>query len=270
MNIRSLRTMAVAGLMAMGASSSKVAAQSAAQTVKAAQEVVTKDTIKNVSGNVRDAKTILLKKYHGHFDGSVKNGKIADGSLEYAEKGKTVLPTTKGGIDIKGDAGYVWGSDLVNNGGFRLQGTAQTGNNIFGVSGLVAHKDPKTDFVAKANYTRLFPLSEDFALTGKAEVEGVINRVRGGDSFGQAWPQALVGAKYEHKFDNGVKVAAKGEAGAAFKITEKEHSYHDIPGAKFVVNGEAEVGLHRTSLFVSGGKDAVYGNNIGAGVRVDF
>ena len=270
MNIKSIGKFAVASLMAI-TPATKVAAQSAAETTKAAQEIVTKDTIKTVQGNVRDAKTILLKKYHGHFDGNVKAGKIADGKLDYAEKGKTILPPEKSGkIDIKADAGYVFGDNLVNNGGFRIQGSAQTGNNLFGVSGLVAHKDPCTDFVAKANYTRLFPVSRDVAITAKAEAEGVINRVRGGDSYGQAWPQALVGAKYEHKFPSGMKFAARGEAGAGFKITEKEHSFHDIPNAKFVANAEAELGLNRTSVFVSGGKDAVYGNNVGAGVRVQF
>ena len=67
-----------------------------------------------------------------------------------------------------------------------------------------------------------------------------------------------------------MKLAAKGEAGAAFKITEKEHTFHDIPNTKFVANAEAELGLKRTSVFVSGGKDAVYGNTVGAGVRVNF
>lgn len=270
MNIRSIRTMAVAGMMALGASSSKAVAQSAQGIEKAAQEIVTKDTIKTVKGDVRDARTILLKKYHGHFDGSVKSGKVADGRLKYTEKGKTILPPAKNnGIAISADAGYVNGKDLVN-GGIRVHGSAQTGNNVFDVTGVWAQKEPMTDWVAKGSYTRLFPVNNEFAVTAKAEAEGVIHRVKGGDSFGEAWPQALVGGQYTHKFDNGMRLSAKAEAGAAFKITEKEHTFHDIPGAKFVANGEIEAGLNRTSVFVSGGRDAVMGNNVGAGVRVNF
>ncbi len=269
MNIRSIRTLVAAGMMAIAAPSTKAVAQSAKTIEKAAQEIVTKDTIKTVKGDVKDARTVLLKKYHGHFDGNVKSGKIADGKLTYTEKGKTILPEKSGKVAISADAGYVNGKDLAN-GGIRVHGSAQTGNNVFDVTGVWAQKEPKTDWVAKASYTRLFPINQDFALTAKGEAEGVIHRVKGGDSFGEAWPQALVGGQYTHKFDNGMRVAAKAEAGAAFKITEKEHTFHDISSTKFVANAEVEAGMNRTSVFVSGGNDAVMGANVGAGVRVKF
>ena len=268
MNVRTIKTLAAASMMAFGVST-KAVAQSAKTIQKAAQEIVTKDTIKTVKGDVRDARTVLLKKYHGHFDGNVKSGKIADGKLVYTEKGKTILPESKNKVDIYADAGYVNGKDLVN-GGIRLHGSAQTGNNLFDVTGVYAMKEPATDFVAKTSYTRLFPLNSEFALTGKAEAEGVIHRVKGSDSWGAAYGSVQGGVKYAHKFDNGMKVAAKAEAGPAIGFTEKEDVAHAFKKTQFVANAELEAGLNRTSVFVSGGKDAVYGNNIGAGVRVQF
>ena len=270
MNVRNfVKTAAVA--LPMAFAPMKGAAQSAAKVAENAQRIVAEDTIKaaNTSG-LQDARTVVLKKWNGHFDGSVKNGRIGDGNLVYNEKAKTLLPEKKGKVDINIDANYIHGDELVNNGGFGLHGSAQAGNNLYDVAGLVAHKDPLTDFVAKASYTRLFPLGSGFAATAKGEAEGVIHRVKTGDSWGAAYGSVKAGAKYEHKFDNGMRVAAKAEAGPAFGFTEKEDRFHDFQKVRFVADGELEAGMNKVSLFVKGGKDAVCGNNIGGGIRVNL
>lgn len=279
MNIRSLKTMAVAGLMAFSAGTAKVAAQTAQGTLNKASEIVVKDSSKVASDSlaamkegVRDARTILLKKYSGHFQGSVKQGRIADGSLEYAEKGKTILAPSKNAnkINFAVDGGVTTGSEMCNQVGYKFHGSAQKHNTKFDVTGIYAGKEPKSDFIAKASATQFFPLNKDVSLLAKGEVEGAIRRVRGGDSFGEAWPQLLGGAKYEHKFDNGMRVAVQGEAGVAAKITEKEHTFHDIPSAKFVYNAEGEFGVNQVSGFVGATKDAATGNGVYGGVRFRF
>ncbi len=270
MNIRSLRTMAVAGLMAFSAGATKVAAQNAQTTLDKASTIVAKDTAKVVKDGVQDARTVLLKKYSGHFQGSVKQGRIADGNLEYAEKGKTILEPKPNKINFALDAGVTTGDELCNNVGLRFHGSAKKHNTKFDVTGIYAGKEPKSDFIAKASATQYFPLNKDFSLLAKGEAEGVIRRVRGGDSFGEAWPQVLGGARYEHKFDNGMKVAVQGEAGPAFKITEKEHTFHDIPKAKFVYNAEGEFGINQVSGFVGATKDAAAGQGVYGGVRFKF
>lgn len=279
MNIRSLRTMAVAGLMAFSAGATKVAAQTAQGTLNKASEIVVKDSAKVAKDSlgfakegVQDARTILLKKYSGHFQGSVKQGRIADGNLEYAEKGKTILAPSKNAnkINFAFDAGVTTGSEMCNEVGYRFHGAAKKHNTQFDVTGIYSGKEPKSDFIAKASATQYFPLNKDISLLAKGEAEGVIRRVRGGDSFGEAWPQVLAGARYEHKFDNGMRVALQGEAGGAVKITEKEHTFHDIPSAKFVYNAEGEFGINQVSGFVGATKDAAAGNGVYGGVRVRF
>lgn len=270
MNVRSMiaSTFAAAAMM--------VPAKSGAQANKvlnAAQNVVVADTVKAAKAGAQDAKTVLLKKYNGHFYGNVKNGKIAEGNLQYTEAGKTMFPegaekAKAEGIGITIDAGVVSGKDMVNT-GYRVQGAAQKGKDLFEVSGTYAMNEPQTDFIANASYTRLFPVNKDVSLTAKAGVEGAIKRYTGQDNWGLAWPQVLGGAKFQHNF-NGIKVGAKAEAGVGASIVEKEHINHDVAKAAFLANGEIEAGINNVSAFISGGKDAIMGANIGGGLRINL
>lgn len=275
-----LKTLALATMMAVGGG--KAAAQNATHIAESAKTVVVEDTAKAVKNGVRDARTVLLKRYNGSFKGKVTEGGVV-GDLTYNERGKvvpaSVLDQGKKGVDIAIGADYVYGNDLVNHNGFGLTGTAEYATNRFGVSGLVSHKDPRTDFVADINYTKLFPVNSNFAFTAKAEAEGVIHRESGNtvkgakkriDNFGVLYPQVKGGAEYKQDLGHNVSMTVKGEGGVAATIVRKEDTPHGLKGVGFVGGGEVAFRSGNFTAFVGGGKDAVYGGNLQTGVRVNL
>lgn len=264
-----LKAAAVALPLALG--STKAAAQSTEGIVKNAQKVITTDTLKTMDQKAADARAYVIKKYSGHYSGSVKNGKIDNGTLEYSEKGKSVPAASASNPEtsIYIEGSYVSGSKLPSA-GYRVAGGVEKGENAFDVAGVFSKGDGKTDVIGDVAYTRSFPLTEELDATGKIGVEGVMHKINGGDSYGSLYPQIKAGLKYNHKFDNDAFINVKGEVGGAAAVNFKSETLKTAESGKFVANAELEAGYKNVSAFVNGGKDAAMGNNIGGGARVKF
>lgn len=275
MNVRqTLRAMAVAIPMAL-VPSSKVAAQSA-NVVKAAENVVAADTVRALDAKAAEGRTLLLKSYKGHFKGNVAQGRIADGSLDYAEKGRTVPMSdfaTSDKTKLTFDASVISGRDLVGP-GFRMHAGAERSNNIVDVTGMYSTKSGtgRSTMMVDGSYTRAFPLGSGFDALGTVGTRYTVQReaFAGGDHHGVFSPELLGGIRYQHKFNNGVRVGAKGQVGGAHNILVKAEKYHPQTKTVVIANGEAEVGYKNVSLFANGGKDATAGGFVGGGARVTF
>ena len=86
MNMKTIKALAIA--LPMSLCAGKAGAQSS-NILKAAERIVTtdstvvaKDTLKALDAKAADARTYVMKKYNGHFNGNVRGGRIADGTLE--------------------------------------------------------------------------------------------------------------------------------------------------------------------------------------------
>jgi len=272
MSIRTyLKAAAVALPLAFGGV--KATAQSAQGVLKSAEKVVTTDTLKTMDQKAVDARTLLLKRYKGHFQGDVKNGRISNGSLDYKEAGKTVpaasVVNANSSAVVTAEGSYVHGSKLAGA-GYRLRGAVEKNHDTFDATAIFAKGNKKSDMVGDFSYTRNFPLTNGLNATGKLGAEGVAHKVNGGDSYGTMAPHLTAGLKYQHAFDNGVKLGAKGEVGGAMPFNFKSETLKKVESPKFVANAEVEAGYKNVSAFVNGGKDAILGNNIGGGVRINF
>ncbi|MCM1266192.1 MAG: hypothetical protein NC200_08345 [Candidatus Gastranaerophilales bacterium] len=270
MNIKNtLRAAAIAIPMMLGGG--KAAAQ-APTIVKAAEKVVAADTLKAMEQKSADVPTLMIKRYKGHFQGSVKGGKIADGTLNYKESGETVpvanILNPKSSVAIDGT--FVSGSKLPGV-GYQLGGTFEKGNNAFSARGVYSQGHAEKNIIGDMSYTRSFPLTHDISATGKVGVEGgIIKNPANHDSFGQLNPHISAGAKYSHTFEGGAKIGAKAEVGGALPLNYRTHTRKAVQSPTVIANGEIEAGYKNISGFVTGGRDAMMGNNIGAGVRVKF
>ena len=162
MNIRnSIKAAAIA--LPMAIAPMKGAAQSAAHVADNAQRIVVADTAKAVKAGVQDARTVVLKRWDGHFDGSVVNGRIGNGKLLYNEKARTVLAETapeKTVFDINGQ--FLHANGLPSN-AYRLEGTATKGHNEYGVATQYASGHGKSNFGGGISYARNFPLLDNHA-----------------------------------------------------------------------------------------------------------
>ena len=260
-----LKAAAVALPLALGGG--KAAAQSQ-NVIKAAEKIVATDTLRTM-GN--DAKTLIIKSYKGTFNGNVVNGKIGNGTLSYMEKGRTVpvasLTNPKASLGI--DGSFVHSQNLPGI-GYKLRGTAEKGADAFDAVGIYSTAKGNHSIIGDVAYTRSFPLSRDFAATGKVGVEGAVHKVVRGDSYGQLNPHISAGAKFKHNFNNGVTVGAKAEVGGAMPFNFKTHTRKSVENVKVIANGEVEAGYKNITGFVEGGRDAVMGNNIGGGVRIKW
>lgn len=270
MSIRTyLKAAAVALPLAFGGV--KAAAQSPTRVLKAAEKVVSTDTLKTMENKAADARTLVIKKFKGQYQGSVKSGKLADGNLSYEEKGRTVpvasILNQKSSLSV--DGSYVSGSKLPSA-GYRLAGNAQKGNDAFSAAGVVSKDSKQTDVIGDVAYTRVFPLSQDLSATGSIGVEGAMHKVKDADSYGSLYPRLTAGLKYRHNFDNGAFVGVKGEVGGAPEINFKSETLKTFNGGKFIADGEVEAGYKHISGFVAGGQDAAMGSNIRGGVRIHF
>lgn len=275
MSIKTYLKAAAVALPLMFSGASKATAQSAQGMVKSAEKVITAgDTLKAMDQKAADARTLLLKRYKGHFQGSVKNGRIANGTLNYQEKGHTIpvatLATNKNAsTTLAVDGSYV-GAKNLPSAGYKLTGSAEKGHDAFEASALYAGAKGKHDVIGNVSYTRSFPLAQDLSATGKASVEGAAHKITNGDSYGTIAPQLAAGLKYQHAFENGAKVGVKGELGGAQPFNFKSETLKSVGKTQFVANAEVEAGYKNVSAFVNGGKDAIMGNNIGGGVRIKF
>lgn len=270
MNIRNtLKAAAIALPMMFGAG--KAAAQ-APTIVKAAEKIVAADTLKAMEQKSADVPTLLIKRYKGHFQGSVKSGRIADGTLNYKEAGETVpvanILNPKSSVAI--DGSFVNGNKLPGT-GYRLNGTFEKGNNAFSATGVYSQGHNEKQVIGDMAYTRTFPLTRDLGATGKVGVEGaLIKNPANHDSYGTVNPHISAGMKYAHEFDGGARIGAKAEVGGALPLNYKTHTRKSVQSPTVIANGEIEAGYKNITGFVTGGRDAVMGNNIGAGVRVKF
>ena len=271
--VRGLKTLAVALPLSMMAG--KASAQ-ASNIVKSAEKIVVGDTAKAAKSTLdtmaSDAKTYVFKKYNGHFKGNVKGGKIADGTLEYAEAGKTMpLPVKKKGADIS-IGGGVFGSQYGPSIGYRLDGAVEKSNNLYEARAMYSSKGKESFMSTGAFYSKLFPVSKDVDLALKGGADCTVKRLVGTDHYGILTPQATAGVRFHHKFANGGRIGAKAEAGAAYKTYFKDDVKNVEPGKqfKFGCNGEIEGGGENVTAFANGGIDPIFGANAGGGVRVKF
>lgn len=270
MNIRqSLKAAAIAIPMMFGAG--KAAAQ-APEIVKAAEKIVTVDTLKAMEQKAADVPTLMIKRYKGHFQGSVKGGRIADGTLNYKEVGETVpvanILNPKSSVAI--DGSFISGHEL-SGAGYQLRGTFEKGNDAFTARGIYSQGKVEKDVIGDIAYTRSFPLTRDLSATGKVGVEGgLIKNPANHDSYGTLNPHISAGLKYSHNFEGGARIGAKAEVGGAEPLNFKTHTRKSAGDPVVIANGEVEAGYKNISGFVTGGKDAIMGANVGAGVRVTF
>lgn len=276
MSIKTYLKAAAVALPLMFSGASKATAQSAQGVMKSAEKVITaSDTLKAMDQKAADARTLLLKRYKGHFQGSVKDGKIANGTLNYQEKGHSVPVASlvsnnkTANTTLAVDGSFINAKNLPST-GYKLSGSAEKGNDAFDASAILARGNGQHAILGNVAYTRSFPLAKDLNATGKASVEGVARKINGGDSYGTVAPQLATGLKYQHTFEGGARVGVKGEVGGALPFNVKSETLKSVDRAQFVANAEVEAGYKNVSAFVNGGKDAIMGNNIGGGVRIRF
>jgi hypothetical protein len=272
MNIKSYLKAAVVALpLAIGGG--KAAAQTPKQVAKLTERVVAADTLKAMEQKSNDVPTVLLKKYKGHYSGSIENGKIGNGTLTYKERGENVpvhnILTPASSVKI--DGSFVSAKNLPGT-GYRLNATFQKADDAFSATGIYSHGGKERDIIGDLSYTRMFPLSKDFSAKGGVGVEGtLVHHPKNNDSYGQILPHISTGVDYAHTFDSGVKVGAKTEIGGALPMNYKRNkSVSTVQSPKVTANAEVEAGYKNITGFVAGGKDAAMGANIGGGVRVNF
>ncbi|MCD8377850.1 MAG: hypothetical protein LUB59_03585 [Candidatus Gastranaerophilales bacterium] len=267
MSIRTyLKAAAIALPLAFGGG--KAAAQSQ-NIVKAAERIVAADTLKAMDNKAADAKTLLLKRYKGQYKGTVVNGKVGSGNLNYKEAGETVpvASIVNNNSKVTVDGGVYSAKDMPSA-VYKISGTFTKGNNEVAASSAYSHKTGNTHFIEDVSYARKFPLTRDLAATGRVGAVGEVAKVNG-DKMGQANPYIKAGLQYNHKFMGGAKVGAKAEVGGAAIIKHNDNTTK-VKSGKAIFNAEAEAGYKNVSAFVSGGRDAVMGNNVGGGVRFTF
>lgn len=270
MNIgRTLKTLAVA--LPLSVAAPKAAAQ-ATQITEGAQKVITttaKDTLKAMT---QDARTVSLKQYNGHYRGSVVNGKIGNGNLQYAEKGKTVLyeaPGTKPNLSF--DAAFIT-ADKLPAPGFKIHGAMEKGKDGVDVAFAYASKNGYSDMIANASYTRNFPLGSGFTAYGKGGVNNIIRReaVPGGDHHGIVTPNLNAGLKFDHKFSNKVTLGATAEVGGGPAFYLKTDAGKTQVKRNVMYNAEVRAGFDKVEVFGQGGRDDILGNQFSVGARAKF
>lgn len=259
-------------------------AKASAQTVaKEVRTVPAGETLKVMEQKTSDVKRIV-RNYKSRYTASIKNDSIVSSNVSYEETGKALSSDT---VVVKtisdcsktkytAGAGVVSGKNLPAE-GFKLEGKAERNQDAFNVSGIVSKKTfgPKKQeihVVGDIAYTRSFPIKsvDGLSATGKVGVEGAMIKKDGHDSYGAIYPELRAGMKFNKGFDNNVKIGARVDAGVAQPVYFRTQSIHPSKSIKPVVNVEAEAGYKNVSAFVSGGKDAHMGTNIGGGIRYTF
>ena len=274
MNVRqTLKAMAVALPLAL-TPASKATAQ-AANIVKNAEKIVVTDTLKAMENKAVDSRTLLLKKYNGHFNGNVVNGKIGNGKLDYAEKGRLVPASEYADkankTSLNFDATFIKADNLPAP-GFKIHGGLQKGKDGADVTFGYASKNGYSDMIANASYTRNFPLGSGFTAYGKAGANTIIRReaVKGGDHHGIFTPNLNAGMKYDHKFPSKVTVGATAEVGGGPAFYLKTDAGKTQVKRNVMYNAEARVGYKDVEVFGQAGRDDILGNQFGVGTRVKF
>ena len=278
MNVRNLfRTAMVAAPMAI--MPMKGAAQSAAHVAENAQKIVVADTIKAAKTTVQDARTVVLKKWDGHFDGNVVDGKIGNGKLNYNEKAKTVLAETapaKTTYDISGQ--FVHANGMPGNSAYRLDGVTRRGNNEYSVQALYGSGNGKSNFGGGIGYTRDFPLLDNhngskLEAYGKLSAVADIRRDRVTkpvDHLGIAHTTLVGGIKGNAKVGD-FNLGADAYIGGGESIRIKANSDKKDTYSHFAWGAKIKAGFKNVYAFVTGGKaPETNGGFVGAGAGVKF
>ena len=236
MNVRqTLKAMAVALPLAL-TPASKATAQ-AANIVKNAEKIVVTDTLKAMENKAVDSRTLLLKKYNGHFNGNVVNGKIGNGKLDYAEKGRLVPASEYADkankTSLNFDATFIKADNLPAP-GFKIHGGLQKGKD--GGANTIIRREA----------------------------------VKGGDHHGIFTPNLNAGMKYDHKFPSKVTVGATAEVGGGPAFYLKTDAGKTQVKRNVMYNAEARVGYKDVEVFGQAGRDDILGNQFGVGTRVKF
>ena len=269
MNMKStLKALAVA--LPLSVAPVKASAQ-AAQITEGAQKVLTasaKDTLKVAA---QDARTVVLKQYNGHYKGSVVNGKVGSGALDYAERGKTALYEENVKPNVHVGASFL-SADKLPSAGLKIEGGLVKEKNGFDVSFAYASKNGYSDMIADASYKRVLPLGSGFQAYGKAGANSHIYRqaVVGGDHYGRFTPYAEGGISYDHKFPNKVTVGASAGVGGGPAIALKANPDKSQVVKNIHYGGEARVGYDKVEVFGRGGHDDLLGKNFEIGGRYKF
>lgn len=277
MNIRqTIKAAAVA--LPLAIAPMKSAAQSAAHVAENAQKIVAVDTAKVAKAGVQDARTIILKKWDGHFDGNVVNGRIGNGKLKYNEKAKTILAETatpKTTFDISGQ--YVHANGLPSD-AYKLEGYARRGNNEYGVVTQYASGNGKSNFGGGISYTRDFPLLDNHA-GSKLEAYGKLSAIadirrdkvtKPIDHLGIAHTTLVGGIKGNVKVGN-VNLGADAYAGGGESIRIKANSDKKDTYSHLAYGAKIKAGFKNVYAFVTGGKaPETNGGFVGAGAGVKF
>lgn len=267
--MRTIKTLAVA--LPLATMAPKASAQ-ATRITEGAQKVLTsaaKDSLKTVQ---HDPRTVSLSQYNGFYKGTVVNGKVGNGNMQYAEKGKTVLYEAPAGkTNLKFDAAFIKADNLPAP-GFKLHGGLEKGKNGYDVTFAYASKNGYSDMIANASYTRNFPLGAGFTAYGRGGANTIIRReaVKGGDHHGIFTPNLNAGLKYDHKFPNKIRVGATAEVGGGPAIYLKTNAGKAEVKRNVMYNAEVRGGYDKVEVFGQYGRDDILGNQFGVGTRVNF
>lgn len=266
--MRTIKTLAVA--LPLATMAPKASAQ-ATRITEGAQKVLTgaaKDSLKTIS---HDPRTVSLSQYNGFYKGTVVNGKIGNGNLQYAEKGKTTLYEFPTKTTFKADAAFIKADNLPAP-GFKIHGNAARGKDEYDVAFAYASKNGYSDMIANVAYTRNFPLGSGFTAYGKGGVNNLIRReaVKGGDHHGIVTPHLDAGIKFDHKFSNDITVGATAEVGGGPSFYLKTDAGKTEVKRNVMYNAEGRVGMKKVEVFGQVGRDDILGNQFGIGTRYKF